>query len=205
MVLSGKNMVATAATVLLAATMSLAQTESHPKPVKHKAPKAEKHQAPKATRHAAPKATQHKAHAATKHPGPKVSKKRARGQQAIDTERASQIQQALVREHYMNGSPSGTWDNSTQEAMRRYQADHGWQSKTVPDSRALIRLGLGPDHEHLLNPESAMISEPQAQRAEPVRQGTSGGGSNAVVTARSSSSMSAPSSVINPAVINPAR
>ena len=44
--------------------------------------------------------------------------------------------------------------------MERYQADNGWQSKLVPDSRALIKLGLGPDHEHLLNPESAMTSPP---------------------------------------------
>ncbi len=61
----------------------------------------------------------------------------------------------------MNGAPSGKWDDSTQQAMRRYQADQGWQSKSIPDSRALIRLGLGPDHVHLLNPESAMVSEPQ--------------------------------------------
>ena len=52
--------------------------------------------------------------------------------------------------------------------MRRYQADHGWQSKTVPDSRALIKLGLGPSKDHLLNPESAMTTTPDAPRAEPV-------------------------------------
>ena len=45
--------------------------------------------------------------------------------------------------------------------MRRYQADHGWQSKTVPDSRASIKLGLGPSHDHLLNPESAMTTAPE--------------------------------------------
>ena len=49
--------------------------------------------------------------------------------------------------------------------MRRYQAEHGWQSKTVPDSRALISLGLGPSHDHLLNPESAMTTGPSAPRA----------------------------------------
>lgn len=81
---------------------------------------------------------------------------RARGQKAIDGERVRQIQEALIREHYLKGEPSGQWDASTQQAMHRFQADQGWQSKTVPDSRALIRLGLGPDHEHLLNPESAM-------------------------------------------------
>jgi hypothetical protein len=49
--------------------------------------------------------------------------------------------------------------------MQKYQADNGWQSKQVPDSRALIKMGLGPDHEHLLNPESAMTSQPQVPHA----------------------------------------
>ncbi len=44
--------------------------------------------------------------------------------------------------------------------MQKYQADNGWQSKTTPDARALIKMGLGPDHDHLLNPESAMTSQP---------------------------------------------
>jgi peptidoglycan hydrolase-like protein with peptidoglycan-binding domain len=86
----------------------------------------------------------------------KRKKGRKRGQQAIDSPRAREIQEALIREHYMQGEPSGAWDTQTQDAMKRYQADHGWQSKTTPDSRALIRLGLGPNHDHLLNPESAM-------------------------------------------------
>ena len=30
--------------------------------------------------------------------------------------------------------------------MRQYQSDHGWQTKLTPDSRALISLGLGPNH-----------------------------------------------------------
>ncbi len=88
--------------------------------------------------------------------GKKVSKKR--GQQVIDSERAREIQTALIREHYMEGQPSGAWDSATQAAMQRYQADQGWQSKTTPDARALIKLGLGPNHDHLLNPESAMTS-----------------------------------------------
>ena len=90
----------------------------------------------------------------------------ARGQQKIDPERAQAIQEALIREHYLSGEAAGTWDQSSEGAMRRYQADHGWQSKTVPDSRALISLGLGPSHDHLLNPESAMTTEPAAPHAE---------------------------------------
>src|SRR5271163_2224664 len=89
----------------------------------------------------------------------------ARGQQKIDPQRAQEIQDALIREHYLSGDAAGTWNQSSEEAMRRYQADHGWQSKTVPDARALISLGLGPSHDHLLNPESAMTTGPFTPRA----------------------------------------
>src|SRR3984893_18958440 len=54
---------------------------------------------------------------------------RKRGQQAIDSSRTREIQAALIREHYMQGEPSGTWDSATQAAMKRYQADQGWQSE----------------------------------------------------------------------------
>jgi hypothetical protein len=90
-----------------------------------------------------------------------------RGQKAIDPARAREIQTALVREHYMTGQPSGTWDSATQAAMQRYQADQGWQSKTTPDARALIKLGLGPSHDHLLNPESAMTMPTPTAPAKP--------------------------------------
>jgi hypothetical protein len=89
----------------------------------------------------------------------------ARGQQKIDPQRAQEIQEALIREHYLSGEAAGTWNQSSEDAMRRYQADHGWQSKTVPDARALISLGLGPSHDHLLNPESAMTTEPVTHAA----------------------------------------
>jgi Putative peptidoglycan binding domain len=100
-------------------------------------------------------------------------KARVRGQKAIDGDRVLQIQQALVREHYLKGEPSGKWDSSTQQALQRYQADQGWQSKAVPDSRALIRLGLGPDNQHLLNPESAMTTAPGKQSSESAKAASS--------------------------------
>jgi hypothetical protein len=104
----------------------------------------------------------------SKHPSSHKTGKRkttARGQQKIDSERAQQIQEALIREHYLSGEAAGTWNQASEDAMRRYQADHGWQSKTVPDSRALISLGLGPSHDHLLNPESAMTTGPVPPRS----------------------------------------
>jgi hypothetical protein len=91
---------------------------------------------------------------------------RVRGQQKIDSDRAREIQEALIREHYLTGEPSGTWNQASEDAMRRYQEDHGWQTKEVPDSRALIKLGLGPSKDHLLNPESAMTTAPDAPRSD---------------------------------------
>ena len=96
-----------------------------------------------------------------KHSSTKKSKsKKKRGQQAIDSDRAREIQEALIQRHYMEGTPSGHWDATTEAALRRFQGDQGWQTKTVPDSRALIKLGLGPSKDGLLNPESAMTTTP---------------------------------------------
>lgn len=95
----------------------------------------------------------------------------SRGQRAIDQERTRAIQAALIREHYLNGEPSGAWDQSTREALMRYQADNHWQTKVTPDSRALIKLGLGPDHKGLLNPDTAAISAPHEIGVEPVQPG----------------------------------
>ncbi|MGC2403149.1 MAG: peptidoglycan-binding domain-containing protein [Acidobacteriaceae bacterium] len=74
--------------------------------------------------------------------GKRVS--RVHGQRTIDSDRASEIQTALIHQKYLTGAPSGQWDATTQGAMRQYQSDHGWQTKLTPDSRALISLGLGP-------------------------------------------------------------
>lgn len=100
----------------------------------------------------------------------KVRSKRVRGQKAIDSQRTQEIQQALIREHLLTGAPTGKWDDATQDALRRYQAQNGWQSKTVPDSRALIKLGLGPNHDHLLNPETAMTMSPESFTSTPASE-----------------------------------
>ncbi len=85
---------------------------------------------------------------------------KSRGQQGMDQERTREIQTALIKEHYLSGDPTGVWDQESKDAMTRYQAANGWQTKLTPDSRALIKLGLGPDHKGLLNPETAVIPSP---------------------------------------------
>lgn len=93
-----------------------------------------------------------------------ASVSRPRGQQAIDADRARQIQEALIREHYLDGEATGVWDAQSRAAMVRFQSDNGWQTRIVPDSRALIKLGLGPKHAGLLNPEAVSESIPNAAR-----------------------------------------
>jgi hypothetical protein len=65
-------------------------------------------------------------------------------QASIDDRRATEIQAALIKSGYLSGQPSGHWDSTTEAAMAKLQADNGWQTKLVPDSRALIKIGLGP-------------------------------------------------------------
>jgi peptidoglycan hydrolase-like protein with peptidoglycan-binding domain len=90
----------------------------------------------------------------------KRSSRRARGQQAIEPERVTQIQQALIREHYLTGTANGKWDATTIAAMQKYQADHGWQTKLMPDSRALKNLGLGPDYTGAINANGSNFGAP---------------------------------------------
>jgi hypothetical protein len=65
-------------------------------------------------------------------------------QVAMDPDRATQIQQALIKGGYLTGEPTGKWDAASVAAMQKLQSDNGWQTKIMPDSRALIKLGLGP-------------------------------------------------------------
>lgn len=195
MILRRRTKLPVVAALLVSASLAVGatKTDKHPVPTQ-KSPKGTHPQAthPPVTHHSS-------AHPATKHASThRTSKKsrKPRGQQAIDNTRAREIQEALVREHYLTGEPSGTWDTSTQAAMRRYQAEQGWQTKTVPDARALIRLGLGPDHGHLLNPESAMTTEAAPGPQTSARAATAAPASN--VPAHANAPVSAPATLGSP-------
>ena len=121
---------------------------------------------------AATTTTHHTSHKSSSHSKSKAKSHKIHGQQAIDSERVTQIQQALIREHYLTGDANGVWDSTTQAAMQKFQADQGWQTKLMPDSRALVKLGLGPDYSTAINAKdvasaaapapSSTISTPQA-------------------------------------------
>jgi len=141
-----------AASPALAARIHRAPTSGHA-PAKHHASKGSKKGAPMPVA-----AKSHKMH----------------GQQVIDSERVTAIQTALVREHYLSSEPSGRWDAGTQSAMLKFQADQGWQTRLTPDSRALIKLGLGPNHAGAINASASTtftdISTPSAA-TQPQAQG----------------------------------
>jgi len=85
---------------------------------------------------------------------------RLHGQQAIEPARVTEIQQALIREHYLTSEATGKWDATTEAAMQKYQADQGWQTKLMPDSRAIKALGLGPDYSNAINAKNASFTPP---------------------------------------------
>jgi hypothetical protein len=62
-----------------------------------------------------------------------------------DKQRVLQIQVALINNGYLNGVPSGKWDQKTKDALAIIAREHGWQVKHVPDAQVLILLGLGPN------------------------------------------------------------
>ena len=100
----------------------------------------------------------------------KSGHKKSHGQQGIDSARATEIQKALIREHYMTGEANGQWDSTTMAAMQKFQADQGWQTKLMPDSRAIKKLGLGPDYSNAINANGSSFAEPKPAADIPAAQ-----------------------------------
>lgn len=71
------------------------------------------------------------------------SRTRERGQKAPTPDRISEIQQALSKDGSYAGNPTGKWDDSTVEAMKKFQEAHGLNPTGKLDARTLQQLGLG--------------------------------------------------------------
>jgi peptidoglycan hydrolase-like protein with peptidoglycan-binding domain len=100
----------------------------------------------------------------------KHSSRRERGQKTPAPERISEIQQALAKDGSFNGSPSGKWDDSTVEAMKKFQAGHGLNPSGKLDAPTLNKLGLGSQTAGVAAPmppiASSSIATKPAQTAE---------------------------------------
>jgi len=76
------------------------------------------------------------------------------GQQtAIAPARAQEIIHALAVRGYKG---------DMMENLKAVAKAHKWQHVSVPDSRVIIWLGLGPKYPHLLNPKTAWLSTPKS-------------------------------------------
>ena len=73
----------------------------------------------------------------------KKTTRRERGQKVPGPERISEIQTALAKDGSFSGKPSGKWDASTVDAMKRFQDAHGLNPSGRLDAKTLQKLGLG--------------------------------------------------------------
>jgi peptidoglycan hydrolase-like protein with peptidoglycan-binding domain len=99
-------------------------------------------------------ATRHKK--STKHSS--KSSARERGQKAPTPERVSEIQQALAKDGSFSGAPNGKWDESTVEAMKKFQEGHGLNPSGKLDAKTLQKLGLGSQTAGVAAPMPPMSS-----------------------------------------------
>jgi peptidoglycan hydrolase-like protein with peptidoglycan-binding domain len=73
----------------------------------------------------------------------KSSSSRARRQLAPEPARIKEIQQALAREGFYQGEPTGKWDESTVAAMKNFQQSKGLPATGKIEALSLQKLGLG--------------------------------------------------------------
>jgi peptidoglycan hydrolase-like protein with peptidoglycan-binding domain len=99
----------------------------------------------------ASKSTGKTAHSSSK----KVSSRhKDKGQMVPTPERISEIQQALAKDGAFDTDPTGKWDDSTVEGMKKFQSKHGLNPSGKLDALTLQKLGLGS--------QTAGIAEPIA-------------------------------------------
>jgi hypothetical protein len=99
--------------------------------------------------------------------------RRRRAQLRPEPQRIEEIQQALVQAGYSNAPPNGRWDDQTREAMRRYQADHGFPVTGLPEAKSLMKLGLGPHPLPAdLDSSSGSAPSPGAESSAPAKSPT---------------------------------
>jgi hypothetical protein len=97
------------------------------------------------------------------------SSKRVKGQAAPTPDRINEIQDALARNGLYSGTSTGKWDDSTTEAMKKYQAKYGLNPNGKLDAPTLQKLGLGSETAGLgapTPPPNAAANRLRSKRAQ---------------------------------------
>jgi len=129
------NAAQTPVTKKKAAPKSTKATVAHAAPAKSKAGTAKT----SATKAGAAKST---AKAGTK--SKRVVARRPPAQMQPTTDRYKEIQQALADKGYFRGTPDGTWNGESVDALKRFQKDQNLDPDGKIGSLSLMALGLGP-------------------------------------------------------------
>jgi len=129
------NAAQTPVTKKRAAPKSTKATVAHAAPAKSKAGTAKT----SATKAGAAKST---AKAGTK--SKRVVARRPPAQMQPTTDRYKEIQQALADKGYFRGTPDGTWNGESVDALKRFQKDQNLDPDGKIGSLSLMALGLGP-------------------------------------------------------------
>jgi len=129
------NTAQTPVTKKKAAPKSTKATVAHAAPAKSKAGTAKT----SATKAGAAKST---AKAGTK--SKRVVARRPPAQMQPTTDRYKEIQQALADKGYFRGTPDGTWNGESVDALKRFQKDQNLDPDGKIGSLSLMALGLGP-------------------------------------------------------------
>src|SRR5580692_1163855 len=97
----------------------------------------------------------------------KKTTRRERGLKEPAPERISEIQTALAKDGSFSGKPSGKWDSSTVDAMKKFQESHGLNPSGKLDAKTLQKLGLGSQTAGLAPPIPPVSSSSLATSAPP--------------------------------------
>jgi len=113
---------------------------------------------------------------AARAPVRRTAARRPRVQTAPTRERIVEIQNALAREGFYSGKPSGRWDEATSEAMRKFQTARGLTATGKLGALSLQKLGLGSEVAGRgaplpqADPRASVLSESELNEPEPQEQ-----------------------------------
>ena len=72
-------------------------------------------------------------------------RKKVKGQAAPTADRINEIQTALAKQGAFAGEPTGKWDDSTVDAMKKFQSENHLNPTGKLDAPTLQKLGLGSE------------------------------------------------------------
>jgi Putative peptidoglycan binding domain len=105
--------------------------------------------------------------------------KKVKGQEAPTPDRINEIQEKLASKGVFTDTPSGKWDDSTVEAMKKFQTSQGLAPTGKLDALTLQKLGLGsqtagvaapvapPNSINRLKNPHATLDEPSSSDEQP--------------------------------------